>query len=218
MDSVPAFEGFPREGLEFLRGLAANNNRSWFEALGERLLGISDDIEYDSRVNGGSILRIYRDTRFSKDKTPYNTRLRALFWQGPGKKGESPGFYFGMDADGAAIYAGMHGFSKSTLELYRDAVADDRSGPELERILASVKEAGDYQVGGEHYKRVPRGYDPEHPRAELLRYNGLWALSPQMEAKVLVTPKLVEACYEHCRTMAHMQQWLVELEQRSAGS
>jgi uncharacterized protein (TIGR02453 family) len=233
MSDMPSFPGFPVEGLSFLEGLAQNNNREWFEAhkddyrsyllepaqdfvvaLGERLKLLSPEIAYDTRTNGsGSIMRIYRDLRFSKDKTPYNTNLRVVFWQGAGKKTENPGFFFGMDAQGAALYGGMHGFPKPVLSVYQEAVADDALGAELEAALAPLRSAGVYEIGGERYKRVPRGYHTDHARADLLRYKGLYARSPQIEASVLTTPELVEVCFEHCRAMASLHHWLVRVNQ-----
>jgi uncharacterized protein (TIGR02453 family) len=233
MSDMPSFTGFPTEGLSFLEGLAHNNNREWFEAhkadyrsfvlepaqafvvaLGERLKLLSPEIAYDTRTNGsGSIMRIYRDLRFSKDKTPYNANLRAVFWQGAGKKTENPGFFFGMDAHGAALYGGMHGFPKSVLTAYQEAVADDVRGAELEAALETLRSAGVYEIGGERYKRVPRGYDPDHARADLLHYKGLHVRSPQIEAPVLTTPELVEVCFEHCRAMAPLHHWLVGVNQ-----
>ena len=109
------FFGFPMECLQFFNDLRKNNNREWFQenkqnytdyvlepakefvlALGDKLKSISKEIIYDTRMSGiGSVLRIYRDIRFSKDKTPYNTRLRVFFWEGSNKKMENPGaFYF----------------------------------------------------------------------------------------------------------------------------
>ena len=112
MTEVQPFYGFPREGVQFLEDLAHNNNREWFEAhrqdyrehllapaqsfviaLGQELKSISSAIEYDTRTNGsGSIMRIHRDVRFSKDKTPYYTYLRVVFWEGGHKKMENPSF------------------------------------------------------------------------------------------------------------------------------
>lgn len=103
---LQSFSGFPEEGIQFLADLDVNNNRDWFQAnkklfqerlqipaqqfvaaLGVRLLKISAGIRYDTRTNGsGSLMRIYRDTRFSKDKTPYKTNISMAFWEGPGKK------------------------------------------------------------------------------------------------------------------------------------
>jgi uncharacterized protein (TIGR02453 family) len=233
MGDMPSFTGFPEEGLEFLEGLARNNNREWFEAhkadyrayllepaqdfvvaLGERLKLLSPEMAYDTRTNGsGSIMRIYRDLRFSKDKTPYNTNLRVVFWQGAGKKTENPGFFFGMDAHGAGLYGGLHGFPKPVLTAYQEAVADDALGAELEAALEPLRRAGVYEIGGERYKRVPRGYDPDHARADLLRYKGLYARSPQIEPPLLTTPELVEVCFEHCQAMAPLFHWLVGVNQ-----
>ena len=233
MSDMPSFPGFPREGLKFLGDLENNNNRDWFEehkgdyrayvlepaqafvvALGERLKLLSPDIVYDTRTNGsGSIMRIYRDLRFSKDKTPYNPNLRVVFWEGAGRKTENPGFFFGMDAQGAALYGGMHSFPRPVLTAYQSAVADDALGAELEAALGSLRSAGAYEVHGEKYKRVPAGYDPDQARADLLRYKGLFVRSPKIEPGVLVTPELVEVCFEHCRDMGKLHHWLVGVNQ-----
>ncbi len=160
-------------------------------------------------------MRIYRDLRFSKDKTPYNPNLRVVFWEGAGKRTENPGFFFGMDAGGAVLYGGMHTFTKPLLRAYQDAVAEDELGTQLEAALASVRSAGDYPVGGEQYKRVPRGYDPAHPRADRLRYKGLHVRSPLIQSDALTTPELVDICFEHCHNMAPLHHWLVRVNQRA---
>jgi uncharacterized protein (TIGR02453 family) len=233
MSQAPAYPGFPVQGLRFLEELAHNNERAWFQAhkddyteyvlqpaqdlafaLGERLKGISEGIAYDLSANGsGSILRIYRDLRFSKDKRPYNTRVRLVFWEGQRKKMENPGFFVGIDPGGVGLFAGMHVFPKPFLNAYRDAIVDETLGEELEAVLASVRSSGAYEIGGEHYKRVPRGYDAAHPRAGLLRHNGLYAHARAIGPETIPTPELVEACYAHLRNMAPLQQWLVKVGQ-----
>ncbi len=176
---------------------------------------LSDGIVYDTRTNGsGSLMRIHRDIRFSKDKTPYKIHISMMFWEGVGKKSENPGFGFRMDVTGGGVFSGMYGFNKPMLEAYRGAVADDKLGAELETTLESIRKAGDYEIGGEHYKRVPRGYDPEHKRADLLRYNTLYAHSP-IDPAVLTTPDLVDVCFEHCRKMFPLQQWLVKVKRQT---
>lgn len=225
------FGGFPQEGLHFFEALAHNNNREWFQAhkkdyqdylqgpaqtfvvaLGERLKTISGNIQYDTRLNGsGSIMRIYRDIRFSKDKTPYKTNLGIIFWEGRGKKTDNPGFYFHLDAGGAMAHAGMHGFQKPMLTAYRDAVVDESLGRELAAILASLRDEGHYSIGGEHYKRVPRGYDPDHKRADLLRHNGLGVSSSLIDPATVASPELLDLCFDHFQKMAPLQQWLVKV-------
>jgi uncharacterized protein (TIGR02453 family) len=231
MNDKPAFDGFPKRGLRFLGELEQNNNREWFQAhkgayqqhvlapaqdfvfaLGERLRDLFPEIRYDTRANGGSILRIYRDVRFSKDKTPYNPNVRVAFWEGAGKRMENPSFLMRIEPGGVALYAGIHVFPKPFLTAYREAVADEALGAELEAAMTAVRKAGDYTLGGEHYKRVPRGYDADHPRADLLRYNGLWAhAADAVDAALITTPKLIEACLAHCRNLAPLHRWLVKV-------
>ena len=227
------FEGFPMDALRFLHELSANNDKAWFDAnkarytngivahapafvatLGGRLQAeISPGITYDTRTNGaGSMMRIYRDTRFSKDKTPYKTNITFVFWEGPRKKMENPSFGFQFGAFGAGLYSGVWGFQKDMMEAYRNAVVDDVMGRELEEAIASVQNAGGYEISADMYKQVPRGFDPEHPRAELLKYKGLHASSPQFVVELVTTSELVDICFEHCKNMAPLQQWLARLD------
>jgi uncharacterized protein (TIGR02453 family) len=231
MNTLSSFSGFPKEGLNFLSELAANNNREWFKiheedyhryilepaqgfviSLGERLKEISKGIAYDSQTNGsGSIMRIHRDIRFSKDKSPYNTHLRLIFWEGPLKRSENPGFFFSMNSEEGILYAGMHMFPKEYLEKYRAAVLDRLTGKQLEEAIGLVRQAKEYEVGGEYYKRVPAGYPSEHERAGLLLFNGLFTISPKIEKTTLTSPELVQVCLEHSRKMAPIHRWLVQL-------
>ena len=93
----------------------------------------------DPRTNGaGSIFRIYRDTRFSKDKRPYKTYLGILFWQGRGKKMENPGFYFHLEPKGLMLGAGTYTFMKQGLEAFRKAVVHRTRGPALAKAVKKV--------------------------------------------------------------------------------
>jgi uncharacterized protein (TIGR02453 family) len=236
MSKLEVFKGFPPEGLQFLEDLKENNNRDWFQArksvytervlgpaqdfviaLGERLQSVSQGIQYGTDASGrGSIFRIYRDLRFSKDKTPYNTNVRLFFWEGSRRKMENPGFFLRIEPEGCKVYAGHYHFSKPFLEAYREAVIDEELGPGLERALQEVTEAGDYEMGGERYKRVPRGYDSEHERVELLLYKGMYAEAPEIERGVLTRPGLVDVCLEHCRNMAPLHRWLVQVGKKAS--
>lgn len=232
--SDTGFNGFPAAGIQFLADVVENNNRDWFEAnkknytdnlrdpavafigaLGAKLKTISAGIVADTRTNGsGSLMRIYRDVRFSKDKSPYKTNLGIVFWEGAGKKTEVPSFYFHMDAESAMLYAGLYQFPKPFLTAYREAVADDKFGAELSSILDDIKNAGDYEVSGEHYKKVPRGYTADHPRADLLRHNGLGARSPLLDRATVTSPELVAVCFQYAQVMSPLQQWLVRVNDR----
>lgn len=225
------FTGFPQEGLQFLADLAMHNERSWFEthrdvyqttllepaqafvtALGTKLHTMNKDIHVDTRTDGsGVLMRIHRDTRFSPDKTPYKTNISGLFWEGSAKKTESPAFGFQLDATGMGLMAGIFKFPPAMLASFRAAVIEDHSGTELENALETVRRAGKYEIAGEHYKRIPAGYDANHERADLLRYDGLYVFSPRIQVSDLLTPALVDICYAHFQNMAPVQQWLVKM-------
>src|SRR5579864_4328469 len=138
-----SFHGFSPELPLFLGSLREHNTREWFQdhrdqyeslmlqparefvlAIGERLQQLGPDIHAEPKVFG-SILTINRDTRFSKDKTPYKTHLDLWFWQGdgPGSNRERPGYFFRLTPESLILGAGMHAFSADgTLERYRHAV------------------------------------------------------------------------------------------------
>ena len=147
-----AFAGFPPECLRFFRGLARHNDRAWFGAhkadyerdvlvparafvvaMGARLRRLSPGLRVDPRTGGaGSIFRIHRDVRFSKDKRPYKTNLGILFWEGERKSGS--GYYFHLEPSGLELYVGMYAFDKDQLSAWRRAVDDPTSG----RLLAAL--------------------------------------------------------------------------------
>lgn len=228
MTEISAFAGFPPEGRQFLRDLEANNNREWFEAnravyeqkllgpavdfvvaLGTRLQEQYPGMYFDTRTNGqGTLIRIYRDTRFSADKSPYKTAVAGMFGEGAGKKMERPGFGFHLTADLLELAAGVFQFTKPQLEAYRAAVDDERSGRELETALAAVRVAGDYTLSGEQYKRVPQGFDPAHPRGDLLRMAGLWFQPAGGIGDGLGDPALADVAFAHYRAMAPVYDWL----------
>lgn len=233
MKKIDEFKGFSPKALAFLEELARNNDKQWFDehkpiyeqeilahvpafvaALGERLQTISPAIVYDTRTNGaGSMMRIYRDTRFSEDKTPYKTNVAFAFWEGTRKKMENPSFGFQFGTWGAGLYAGQWVFPKDLLPRYQQAVASPTGGAALTEAIEQVRSAGAYTIQGDQYAKVPRGYAADHPRADLLRYKGLYVSSPQIERQVLFTPALVDVIFDHCKKMAPVQQWLVQVEQ-----
>ena len=226
------FNGFSKDVLKFYEEISGNNHREWFqqnksryqdgvlksaqafvEILGERLKLLSTGIQYDSRTSGvGSILRIYRDIRFSKDKTPYKDHLGIIFWEGPQKKMENPAFYFHLDSAGALFYSGFYRFTRDFLRAYREAVHDNQLGAELVSILGELKELEGYEFGGDQYKRVPSGYEKDHPRADLLRYKGLWGKSPHITPKLVSSSELVDACFDYAVQMLPLHKWLVEVD------
>jgi uncharacterized protein (TIGR02453 family) len=230
MSASQGFSGFPQAGLQFLADLASNNEREWFEehkpdymkfvrdpalefieALGSRLKTINKNIVYDTRTNGsGSLMRIYRDVRFSKDKSPYKTNVGIVFWEDAGGKLDNSGYYFHLEPGGAMMYAGIYHFEKPVLAAYRKAVLDDQMGAALQAVIDQLRAEG-YKITGEHYKRVPSGLPADHPRAALLRHDSLGAHSLAIPPDVVESPQLVDVCFEHCQHLLPIEQWLARL-------
>jgi uncharacterized protein (TIGR02453 family) len=223
------FNGFPRETVSFFKQLTANNDKYWFAehkpdfeahvlrpaqefviAMGERLHKLRPAINADPRVDK-SIFRIHRDTRFTKGKQPYKTHLGIFFWEGAGKKMECPGFYMQVEPGYFMLAAGIYFFPPNLLERYRESVADDKRGPALARAVAKVEKNKGLLVGGEHYKRVPRGFPPDHPRADLLRYQALYAFQETKLPAELYSAKILDYAYQRWAPMVPVQAWLAEM-------
>jgi uncharacterized protein (TIGR02453 family) len=225
---MSTFAGFPASGLQFMRDLADNNNKAWFEAhkqtytdsvqtpaialvqtLGERLRARFPDVRYDTRTNGsGSLMRLHRDVRFSTDKSPYKTHIAMMFPASAGKKMEAPGFGLQITPTQVDLMAGQFGFLKDALSAYREAVLNARQGQLLEDAIARVRAAGDYTLNGQEYKRVPQGYDAGHPRAEYLKFTGLWFSAPSLPLAAAQTPQLVDHLMSHFEAMSPIVAWL----------
>lgn len=223
---------FPETALDFLQDLSENNNREWFQAnkkryenelrdpaielvvaLGTGLQEHFPNVTYDTAVNGsGSLMRIYRDTRFSKDKTPYKDRIAMGFPEGTGKKMQTPSFGIQISADEAGLMAGVFSFDKEQLQTYREAVTDKELGFELVEAVKKVQSSGSYEISGAHYKRPPRGFEmPDDERGEYLLYNGLWASYPTIERELITSDSFVDSVLDHFVNMSPIQQWLVKV-------
>jgi uncharacterized protein (TIGR02453 family) len=220
---------FRPEALDFLCRLEASNEREWFhahraeydtllleparnfvEAFGALSERLGEGIDADPRV-GRSVMRINRDTRFSRDKRPYKTHLDLWFPQGAGASRERPGFWFRLTPERRILGAGMHHFERPLLEQYREAVADPERGAELVRAIDEVRSGGG-EVGGQTYKRVPAGYEVDERRGELLRHSGLFAwveyAPPPPETH---TGQFPAFCAERYATLLPVQRWLLAL-------
>src|SRR5712691_3964634 len=189
------FTGFRPEAIQFLVDLAANNNRAWFQprkADYERLLKeplealcVALDGEFRSRElplradPSRSPFRIYRDTRFSKDKSPYKTHVAASFgWAGDDDAAgrshienvHASGGYFHLQPGEIFVGGGIWHPDPSWLRAFRDRVVDDFDGFRDIVEAPSFRDTfGPVSDDGESLKRVPPGYPPDHPAADLLR-------------------------------------------------
>lgn len=222
-----AFPGFPRETFAFLKGIAAHNEKAWFEAhrdlyetgyvaparafvmaLGPRLREISPTVQFEPKVNG-SLSRINRDIRFSKDKRPYKDHLGLWFWHGERRAWDTPGFWFGLTPGTAQLGAGIYGMPKELLDSFRHSVVHPRSGRALLAAVTAVKEAGDYEIGGKSRKLMPRGFETEPDRAEYLLYEGLTA-GISLDSAAAMQPDLVDVCLKHFAATWPIVKWLLD--------
>jgi hypothetical protein len=119
----------------------------------------------------------------------------------------SPGYWFRLTPKELILGAGMHMLDKPDLERYRKAVDAERSGAELAKIVTKEERAG-YNVGGEHYKRVPAGFAPDHPREALLRHAGVYVGTDMKVPAEAKTPKFPAFCAAHYKKMAPLMDWL----------
>jgi len=215
---------FTPELFRFLRDLERNNRRDWFEAnknrylehardpmlrfiadFGPRLGKISPRLVADPRPVGGSMFRIYRDTRFSKDKRPYKTACTARFPHEAGKNVHVPGFYLHLGADGVYGGAGIWRPDAPTLAAVRAAIVNDPKG--WTRAQSSKGFRAGLEVGGESLKRPPRGIDPEHPLIEDLKRKD-HVVFGTMSEKEACAADFLDGFTGFCRTAAPYVRFL----------
>jgi uncharacterized protein (TIGR02453 family) len=171
---------FGPELFRFLRRLKRNNSREWFlankatyerdvrdpllrfiEDFAPRLNRLSSHFVADPRPVGGSLFRIHRDVRFSKDKSPYKTAAAAQFRHEAAKDVHAPGFYLHLEPSNVFFGAGLWRPDGKTLATIRDAIVENPS--QWKRILSSRIFRANFTLSGDSLKKPPRGYDPEHP-------------------------------------------------------
>ena len=224
---------FTPELFSFLRDLKQHNNRDWFKAnkarfeqvvrdpllrfvadVGPRLAKVSPHIMADPRPVGGSIFRIYRDTRFAKDKTPYKTNAGAQFRHDAGKDVHAPGYYLHLAPEGQAsggmsggVFAGCGVWRPDSagVRAIRDAIVDD---PALWNKVTNGKSfKSACSMGGEKLKRPPRGFDAEHPLIEDLKRKDFIASTSFTEADACA-PDFITKFARFARTSAPLMKFI----------
>ena len=208
------FKGFPADLFRFLRELEKNNNRTWFqaskdrytesvvqpmcefiEAMQPRLEAISKHFIADPRPHGGSMFRIYRDTRFSKDKIPYKTHAACQFRHSAGKDAHAPGFYVHLAPDEVFFGGGIWHPPAPELNRIRDFIADNARSWARIKNARKVIEAGGIQ--GDTLQRPPRGFNAEHVHIEDLKRKSFYLMTsvePNAALKADFVDKVGDAC------------------------
>jgi len=206
---------FSKETLAFLRELRENNDREWFAANKSRyeaavrqpatrfildfaphLRSISPHFKADPRANGGSMFRIHRDVRFSKDKSPYKTHAGIQFRHDQGKDAHAPGFYLHIEPGNSFVGVGIWRPDSGTLRRIREGLVDDVGG--WEEAVGSKDFQNQFRLSGESLSRPPKGFDPTHALVQDLKRKDFIALSTLSE-KTLTSSAFLESFGERCR-------------------
>ena len=223
---MTTFSGFADAGAKFWKGLAKNNDRAWFAAhkadfedgwntpmklLLADVHGVIDKHYPHLDLGEPKVFRIFRDVRFSKDKSPYKTHIGGFIplERRSAKVTDKPmALYFHVGATEIIAAAGHYMMEPESVGRYRAAVADDARGKELTKLLAALARSGFRPGPHEAFKRVPKGYEPEHPRAELLKQKGLTVTFPEVPRALLTSKALVKWLADGCKKTAKLVEWL----------
>ena len=211
--SAGRYVGFNKSTIAFLEELAANNNRDWFkenkpryeelvldvalrfiQSMQDPLAEISPHFTAIPQRMGGSLMRVYRDTRFSRNKLPYKTNIGIQFRHEQAKDVHSPGYYVHIDPDQVFIGAGMWRPDSDPLRAIRERIAAKPA--EWKRAIGDSKFKRNFDLGGESLTRPPRGFDKDHELIDDIKRKSFIAvrnldvedcLSPRFQQKVETT-------------------------------
>ncbi|MGH7765549.1 MAG: DUF2461 domain-containing protein [Candidatus Dormibacteraceae bacterium] len=205
LDGMTAgFQGWRGDFQGFFLGLRANNTKAYFAAHRRQY---EQDVkapmvallaELEPEFGAARLSRPNRDIRFAADKSPYKTNIYAS---------APAGGYVSLDATGLVAAGGRYMLEPFDLARFRAAAAVQKSGAELARAVAALRDKG-YEIGDPELKRVPPPHPQDHPRAELLRHKRLiywrrWDIAPW-----IATPKVRERVVEAWRDGAALSRWL----------
>jgi uncharacterized protein (TIGR02453 family) len=218
------FVGMPDEGLAFLEDLEERNTRDFFEA-NKAVFKEQVQAPFAALVEAAAarlrrtvptlgepkVFRIYRDLRFSKDKTPYKTSMSASLPSRPREEGDGPGvptgFYVNVGPAGLYTASGLYHPGRPELERVRAGIADEAIGPELEAVLAKAATKG-LTPYLDPLQRMPRPYPADHPRADLLKARSLVLNRRHDRAPWLHTAELLDHLVADWKAMIPFNHWL----------
>jgi uncharacterized protein (TIGR02453 family) len=217
----PLFTGFTKDTPRFFKELGANNNSAWFNANRSRYEAavkkpahaLMEDLLAGMKkalpeVNQGKVMRINRDIRFSRDKSPYKTHVAMLLWD---DKMSGPGasyLYFHLGADKLILGSGVHEFEGAHRAAFRQALVHPKKGAEFSRIVAKLKA---YELGDKFYKKIPKGFDPAHKNAEYLLYSGMHVSLETSVPKEAFGPALTALCLKYYKQFAPFHRWMTNV-------
>ncbi|WP_034275438.1 DUF2461 domain-containing protein [Haloechinothrix halophila] len=210
-----AFTGFGEAVVDFYDGLLADNSKAYWEdnvaiyrrdirAPMEALLA-ELEVEFAPDFGTGKVFRPNRDVRFARDKSPYKTHCGAVIEAGRG----GGAYYVEVSADGMLVGGGCFHLQSDQIARFRQAIDTDLHGPELERIVATLCEAG-WEIKGEQLKTKPRGYSDDHPRIDLLRHKSLYAVKRWEPDDTLHEPACLDRVRQAWREVRDFNTWAAD--------
>ena len=221
---MPTFTGFPAGTLAFLRQLEANNDREWFNtnkaryeslvrepaldfitAMAPRLAKISEHFVADPRKMGGSLMRVYRDTRFTRDKAPYKTNIGIQFRHELGRDVHAPGYYVHIENERCFLGAGAWHPDVSALAAIRQRIAEKPG--DWRKAVGGKGFKATFQLGGQALKRPPRGFDADHPAIEDLKRKDFIAVADLARGEIH-SSHLVDTVAERFRQASPLMAFL----------
>ena len=224
------FNGFPKEGLDFLSNIIINNSKEWLddhkeeyekfivtpnkayvEEMGEYLQILVPDIHAIPKVNK-SLFRIYRDARFHR-LDPIKERIGIIFWQGSTHRMQSSSFYMHYDPFEVFVAVGIRNFKPELLTNYREYIKNDDKREALHLILESLKKKG-YSIPEAKYKRFPVGCDPDDKHAYLYKYGSMYAFTTFAPNKAFYTQAICDKNFKIYQDMLELQKWVYALTLR----
>ena len=222
------FNGFSKKGIEFLKEVEKNNTKEWFEThrhiwqkeirdvsssfvleMGETLQILEPEINFEPKT-GKSLFKIYRDTRFSKDKTPIKSKIGHIFWQGDTHKMQSSSFYIHYNKDSYFIASGIRGFKPPLLKKYREYITDENHSYELEKILKMIEKKG-YNLPEDRYKRVPKEFANDFKYKELTLFKSMFAYKEYKMDEVFFSKDIIDRCLKIFSDLHPLQKWVYEM-------
>lgn len=221
---TPGFRGFTPRTVAFLHKLSQNNNRDWFQAhkaeyerdllepaldfiqaLERPLARLSPRLLCVPKRVGGSLLRIYRDTRFAHDKRPYKTNLGVHFRHDAFRDIHGPGYYFHIGLDECFIGSGIWHPDPPTATRIRQHIVDQPRAWQAARRIAADGAA--FQFFGEQLKRVPRGFPADHRAVEDLKRKD-FIVTCRFDEGLLFEPEIVDFVAERYAEAAPLMRFL----------
>jgi len=206
-----AFTGFGKGAISFYDELAADNSRDWWltnkRRYEDEIRGPMEHLleEVSTEFGEAKVFRPNRDTRFSKDKSPYKTNIAAVIH---GDAGGS--VYVSLGADGLHIGGGAYHPERPQLARLRAAIDDDESGTRLEAIAAELRQAKADVTAHDVLKTTPRGYAADHPRIDLLRMAGIIGMWQHRPGPWLHTAKAKDRVVDGWRALQPLNDWLAQ--------